>query len=544
MIINKHRITRSICFLLLLALNSGAATTTLAQQERQRRAVAPVSTAPPAAAANAAISTGGAPRTVEELRARISEVLRRPELAPAMMAVTVASLDTGRTIFEENADKLLRPASNMKIFTVAAALDRLTPDYRFSTSVYAPARADATGTVRGDLIVYGRGDPSIAARFNNGDYHKGIEELAARIKASGVKRVEGDLVGDESYFTGAPYGMGWTWDDLTWYFGAEVSALSVNDNALDLFVKPGMSVGAQCTVTTGPVTPLMTINNRTTTVPAGTKREVSVYRALGENVIEVGGHLPLDDPGFTAGVAISHPALVFIYMLRSALAEQGIIITGKSRSVDARERKGVPLQTSALVEIASLQSPPLSVIAAQTLKVSQNLYAELLLRALGKVGGVTPAAAATALTSDEAGVEAVKAFLSQAGIRAGGLVITDGSGLSRRDMITADATLQLLVYMSKHRYASAFREALPVAGVDGTLKGRMKGTVAAYNIRAKTGTISGVATLSGYVTSAANERLAFSIMLNNYAETSDSPRSHIDAIAVLLASFNGRSQPQ
>jgi D-alanyl-D-alanine carboxypeptidase/D-alanyl-D-alanine-endopeptidase (penicillin-binding protein 4) len=476
------------------------------------------------------------------LRARISEVLRRPELAPAMAAVKVASLDTGRTIFEENADKLLRPASNMKIFTVAAALDRLTPDYRFSTSVYAPARADAAGTVRGDLIVYGRGDPSIAARFNNGDYHKGIKELAARIKASGVKRVEGDLVGDESYFTGAPYGMGWTWDDLTWYFGAEVSALSVNDNALDLFVKPGMSVGAQCTVTSGPVTPLVTITNRTTTAAAGTKREVSVYRALGENVIEVGGQLPVDDPGFSASVAISHPALVFIYMLRSALAEQGITITGKSRSVDARERKGVPLQTSALVEVASLQSPPLSIIAAQTLKVSQNLYAELLLRALGKVAGVSPAA--TAMTSDEAGVETVRAFLNQAGIRADGLVITDGSGLSRRDMITADATLQLLAYMSKHRYASAFREALPVAGVDGTLKGRMKGTLAANNIRAKTGTINGVSTLSGYVTSAANERLAFSIMLNNYAETSDSPRSHIDAIAVLLASFNGRSQPQ
>ena len=533
MMINKRRTSRFICLLLLLALNTGAMTTTLAQQERQRRVVEPVSTAA------AAVSTGGAPRTVEELRARINEVLRRPELAPAFVAVKVASLDTGRTIFEENADKLFRPASNMKIFTVAAALDRLTPDYRFNTSVYAPARPDATGTVRGDLIIYGRGDPSIAARFNGGDYNHAIDDLAARIKAAGVKRVEGDLIGDESYFTGAPLGMGWTWDDLTWYFGAEVSALSVNDNALDLFVKPGATVGAQCSVTTGPPTPLVTIVNRTMTVAAGVRREPSVYRALGENVIEVGGQLPMGDPGYTASVAVSHPALVFVYMLRAALAQQGINITGKSRTIDARERKGVPLETNALVEIASLQSPPLSVIAAHTLKASQNLYAELILRTLGKVAGTN-----TALTSEEAGVEAVKAFLTQAGIRADQLVITDGSGLSRRDMITADATLQLLAYMSRHRYATAFREALPVAGVDGTLGRRMKGTAAANNIRAKTGTISGVATLSGYVTTVAGERLAFSILLNNYAETDASPRSNIDAIAVLLASFTGRTLTQ
>ena len=531
--INKSRVSRFICFLLLLALNAGAVTSTLAQQERQRRVVAPVS--------SAAVSTS-APRTVEELRARIQEILRRPELAPAMVAVKVASLDTGRTLYEENADKLFRPASNMKIYTVAAALDRLTPDYRFNTSVYAPQRPDAAGTVRGDLIVYGRGDPSIAARFNNGDYQRVIDDLAARIQAAGVKRVEGDLIGDESYFTGAPFPVGWSWDDLTWYFGAEVSALSVNDNALDLFVKPGATVGASCTVTTGPPTPLVTITNRATTAPAGTKRAVSVYRALGENVIEVGGQLPLGDAGFTASVAISHPALVFVYMLRSALAGRGVTITGKSRTIDARDRKGIPLQTSSLAEIASLQSPPLSVIAAQTLKASQNLYAELILRTLGKVAGGNNTAAA--LTSEEAGLEVVKAFLNQAGIRADSLVIMDGSGLSRRDMITADATLQLLTYMSKHRYASAFREALPVAGVDGTLGRRMKGTAAANNIRAKTGTISGVSTLSGYATSAAGERLAFSIMLNNYAEESDNPRSHIDAIAVLLASFAGRSQPQ
>lgn len=530
--IKKSRVSRSICFLLAFALSlSMVAPGDAQEQQRERRVIAPVPTAAPVAPASTS-----APKTVEELRARIEEVLRRPELAPAFAAVKVASLDTGRTLYEENAEKLLRPASNMKIFTVAAALDRLSPDYRFTTSVYAPARPDALGTVRGDLIVYGRGDPSIAARFNNGDYHKAIDDLAARIAAAGVKRVEGDLVGDESYFTGAPFGVGWTWDDLTWYFGAEVSALSVNDNALDLFVKPGASVGAQCSVTTGPAMPLASIVNRTTTATAGTRRSISIYRSLGENVIEVGGQLPLDDAGYTQSIAISRPALVFVYMLRSSLAARGVTITGKSRAVDARERKGVPLQTSALAEIATLQSPPLSMIAAQTLKVSQNLYAELILRALGKAapGGAAPRA------SDEAGIEAVKTFLRTAGIRADDLVIADGSGLSRRDLVTADATLRLLAYMSRHRYASAFRDALPVAGVDGTLSRRLKGTAAANNLRAKTGSINGVSTLSGYVTSAGGERLAFSIMLNNYVEALDSRRSYIDIIAALLATYAGK----
>jgi D-alanyl-D-alanine carboxypeptidase/D-alanyl-D-alanine-endopeptidase (penicillin-binding protein 4) len=527
--IKKSLASRPICLLLLFALSFGSLAVAQ-EQQRQRRVLAPVSTAAPVAVSAAA------PKTVEELRARIQEVLRSAELAPAMASVKVASLETGRTLYEENADKLLRPASNMKLFTVAAALDRLSPDYRFKTSVYAPAPPDAAGTVRGDLIVYGRGDPSIAARFHDGDYQRAIDDLAGRIAAAGVKRVEGDLIGDESYFTGAPFGLGWTWDDLTWYFGAEVSALSVNDNSLDLFVRPGASVGAPCVVTTGPPTPLASIINRATTVPAGTKRDVSVYRSLGENVIEVGGQLPLDDPGYTGSVAISRPALVFVYMLRSSLAQRGVTITGRSRTIDARERKGVPLQTSSLTEITSLQSPPLSLIAAQTLKPSQNLYAELILRTLGKVTGID-----ATRNSDEAGVEAVKAFLRQAGIRADDLVIADGSGLSRRDLITADATLRLLAHMSRHRYANAVRDALPVAGVDGTLSRRMKGTAAANNLRAKTGTINGVSTLSGYVTSAGGERLAFSIMLNNYVEGLDSRRSFIDIIAVLLASYAGKS---
>jgi D-alanyl-D-alanine carboxypeptidase/D-alanyl-D-alanine-endopeptidase (penicillin-binding protein 4) len=562
--INKLR-ESLVCVLILFALNPCAvvrAQTPQPTQQRERRVVTPTPTPAPASTpmpapspasthapqSVAAVRSGpqsSAPKSVAELGERISEILRRPGLAPAMVAVKVASLDTGRTLFEENAGKLLRPASNMKLYTLATALDRLSPEYHFRTSVYAVAPPDQTGTLRADLIVYGRGDPSIAARFNNGDYDKGIDELAARIQAAGVKRVEGDLVGDETYFIGPAPGTGWEWDDLTWYYGAEVTALTVNDNSLDLFVKPGASTGAPCLITTGPATSLVKIINRTTTAARGTKRELTVYRGLGENTLEVSGQLALDDKGYAGGVGLAHPAALFVDMLRQALIRRGVTVTGRARTIDASTTTTgpIPAPLSARLEITSLLSPPLSLIAAQTLKPSQNLYTELILRTLGKAIAPGPiiANAGAPLTSEDAGLSVVRKFLTEAGINPNELVLTDGSGLSRNDMVTANATLQLLIYMSRHRYGATFREALPIAGVDGTLRNRFKGTQAENNIRAKTGSLSSAASLSGYVTSAAGERLAFSIMVNNYPESLDARRDCIDPIAVLLASLAGRS---
>jgi D-alanyl-D-alanine carboxypeptidase/D-alanyl-D-alanine-endopeptidase (penicillin-binding protein 4) len=463
-----------------------------------------------------------------------------------MVGVKVVSLDNGRIVFEENAAKLLRPASNMKIYTVAAALDRLTPDYRFNTSVFAPSKPDSSGVIRGDLRIYGRGDPTFAARFNNGDYFKAIDDLAARIVSVGVKRVEGDLVGDETYFTGPKYGSGWEWEDLTWYYGAEVTPLSVNDNALDLFVKPGLAVGQPASITTGPPDPLLTIVNRVTTSAKGVRREIAIHRGLNENTITVTGSIPLEDRGYTGGVGISHPALLFVYLLRNSLAQKGVTITGKSRVTGE-----VPIPSVASVssvpsvaqeEIVNLQSPQFSLIAAQTLKPSQNLYTELILRTLGKL---TPPPATFTIsnpTSEQLGLEAVRSFLKTAGLRPEALVLDDGSGLSRGDMITAEATVQLLTFMSKHRFANVFRDALPIAGVDGTLRNRLRGTPAENNLRAKTGSLSSAASLAGYVTTAAGERLAFSIMVNNYPREVDVRAACIDPIAVLLASFNGKPE--
>ncbi len=569
MISRLHRSKLALFVFLALWLTTVPAGASIqAQRQRQATEQTPAAPQPSPSPSASPVASPSSPtvvpqlkasnptKSLSELQARINEILDKPELSSAMVGVKVVSLDTGKTLFEENAHKLLRPASNMKIYTVATALDRLTPDFRFSTSVYATTRPDSSGVIKGDLTIYGRGDPSIAARFNNGDYFKGINDLASRIVAAGVKRVDGDLVGDESYFVGPQYGAGWEWEDLTWHYGAEVTPLTVNDNALDLFIKPGPAIGKPALITTGPPDPLLKIVNKITTSAKGSRRDISISRDLGADEITISGSVPLEDKGYTGGIGISHPAMLFVYLLRSSLTQRGVTIKGRSRTQNLDSDITTPANTTSFVnasmiptakqapvEIATMQSPPFSIVAAQTLKPSQNLYTELILRTLGKVAPTPPTSDSAAnQTTEDLGIESVKAFLKTIGIRAESLVLSDGSGLSRNDMITAEASVQLLTFMNQHRYASVFRDALPIAGVDGTLRTRLRNTPAENNLRAKTGSLSSAASLSGYVTTAAGEKLAFSIMVNNYPRDVEPRQVCIDPIAVLLASFAVKSE--
>jgi D-alanyl-D-alanine carboxypeptidase/D-alanyl-D-alanine-endopeptidase (penicillin-binding protein 4) len=504
----------------------------------------------------------------------LAELVASPALAPAHFAVKVVSLDTGATVFEENAGKLMMPASNMKIYTVATALDRLGPDFRFVTSIYSAARPDDKGRLKGDLVIYGRGDPSFSARFaGEGDYFKGVEDLAEKIAAAGVKRIEGDIVGDESYFDGPALPYGWEWDDLAWYYGAPVSALTVNDNAVDLSVRPGATEGAAAVVTAGPsflgfpvvvsganvdaqtvarnTPPLLAVVNRAITSPRGAPREITIDRPVGQDYVEVWGTIPLGDEGQTVPVAVPRPALMFAAMLRAALERRGVQTKGRTVSIDAhaREAQRRPFDPAALVEIARRESPPFREVAAQTMKPSQNLYTEMILRTLGRQTPAPPPEPGQRTnrtrTSAQLGHAVVRQFLREAGVpNVERLSLVDGSGLARQNLITAEATVQLLAHMSRHRHFQVWLDAQPVAGVDGTLRGRLRGTMAAGNLRAKTGTISNVSALSGYVTTAAGERLVFSIIVNHYTDAPGLPprTNFLDGVAALLASFSGRSQ--
>lgn len=515
--------------------------------------------------------------SLSSLRERIAAHIAQPKFAPAAWGVKIVSLDTGKTIFEHNPQKYFNPASNAKLYTAALALERLGAEHRIKTSLYSSARPEASGTLKGDLIVYGRGDPTMAARLNGGDYFKGLEPLVAQIVNAGVRRIEGDLIGDESYFSGPPFGAGWEWDDLQAYYGAEVSSLTLNDNAVDLFVKPADRAGIPCRITTGPATSFVTVMNRTQTSPKGGESQIVVYRPVGENIIYVSGRLSMDSPGYYGAIAVHKPAGLFVSLLKEALDRRGIAVTGRTRVIDWKYREVTPIDFSKLIELGSVESMPLGDIVRETLKPSQNLWAQLLLLQVGETsrhsitagtiasndstktsGSVASASgssdARVARTSEELGVEALNEVLSSIGVRKGDVLLEEGSGLSRKDVITPEATVALLVHMRDSRWSDVYRNALPIAGVDGTLQNRMKGTAAAGNVRAKTGTLRYVYTLSGYVTTAAGERLAFSIMLNNHnAERSDASvvqtpgastgsRDDMDAIAIMLAGFTGRSQ--
>jgi D-alanyl-D-alanine carboxypeptidase/D-alanyl-D-alanine-endopeptidase (penicillin-binding protein 4) len=474
--------------------------------------------------------------TLAELRQRLTDHIGQSKYAAALWGVKIVSLDNGKTVFEQNPQKLFSPASNSKLYTVALALDRLGADYRIKTSLYAKARPDEAGTLKGDLIVYGRGDPTLNARLHGGDIYKALEPLVFALTNARVKRIAGDLVGDESYFRGPSLGSGWVWDDLEYYYGAEISALTINDNTLQATVKPGARLGAPCQLALLPATAWLTFSNRTETAEKGAPRKIHFYHPLCQNIIYVFGQMPIDDAGYANEVTIHNPAGLFVSFLKQALARQGIKVTGKARSMNWLDRE--LLDRDSLVELGSVASLPLTDIAREVLKPSQNLYTDLLLAHVGEQARTADTPAGE--TSEELGIRELNKFLAVAGIKPGETIFEEGSGLSRDNLTTPNATVTLLQFMSRHKCAQVYLDALPIAGVDGTLKSRMKGTPAAGNVRAKTGTLRWANSMSGHVTTAAGERLVFSLMVNRYYESRPA-RGDLDTIGVLLASFTGRT---
>ncbi len=540
---NNPKIAGILAFVIVwLGFSFGA---TVPAQETSRERILEKPTPKQTPTANPAVSptpiqtpTPVPVQTLASLQSKIRLTLARSEFRRGSIGVKIVSLDTDKTVFEENAEKYFMPASNMKSYTIAAALERLSPDFRFVTSVFAPAMPDANGAIRGDLTIYGRGDISLSTAFYNGDYYKGLDALAQKIVEAGVKRIEGNLIGDESYLTGNAIPSGWEWDDLQWYYGAEITALPVNDNAVDLSVKPGAAVNSPCAASILPTNAVVKIVNRCTTSAAGTKRDIQVYKKIDQNTVEILGTMPSGDRAYQGSLAVSRPAQLFVELLRGLLIQKGVVITGQNKLLNAQDKASFAAASSvAPVEITKLESPPFSIIAAKTLKPSQNTYTETILRALGEQVGDK---SNPKKMSAERGLEVVQNFLLQTGIPSDSVIQYDGSGLSRHDLVTPNSAVQLYTYMSKSRYATVWRDALTIGGIDGTLQNRFKGTLAAGNVRGKTGTIDQVSSLSGYINSASGEKLVFSIIVNGVNDVK-MRQSTIDEIVLSLANFNGKT---
>lgn len=478
------------------------------------------------------------------LASRIDAHIADAAFADASWGIKVVSIDTGKTLYAHDADKLFVPASTGKLYTAALALDTFGPDYRIPTTLFATEKVGRDGELRGDLILVGYGDPTLG-------FDKRVswaDTLAIAVRKSGVRTVRGNLIADATWFAAPLHGSGWEAADLQSWFGAPASALSVDENVVRIEIRPGPQFGAKARIRFDPPVAAPTLANELRTLRAPAATDISLYRAPGSEILHAFGTIASNaEPQFYR-FSVHDPALVAAEQLRAALSRQGVGVQGKSRSIYWPERDD-RLAGDSLQRVADIWSPPLAEIVSRGLKVSQNLYLQNLLLMVGAKAAADERAAgkesATFRSAETRGIQAMRDYLRRIGVPLDGVLIEDGPGLSRRDLTSAAALASLLVQLGDDPRALAFRQGLPEAGVDGSLTGRMRNSAAQGRIHAKTGSMAFTYALAGYAITAADERLAFAIMLNNYRRPRDAgrPSAELDAIAILLAELGERSAP-
>lgn len=478
-----------------------------------------------AARTTARVAAPTASDSIEHLRADLEHIFSDPIFANADWGVEVISLDRGDVLYEHNSTRLYMPASNNKILTAASALVRLGPDYHYETKISAEGEV-VDGVLQGNLVITGTGDPAIAPRFHNSDPYRVFKDWASKLKEKGIRKIEGGVVGDGRAFPPPLLGQGWEWDDLAYGYAAPVSALQFNENLYTVRITPGDAEGAPATVKCSPLPDYVTIDAKISTIAAGSKGNVEIQRGEQRESIIIRGTIAAGaDPDVTT-LAVELPTRYYVAALKKVLQDEGIDVSNATiRSIDEPDSStpgnGQPLW--------SHSSPPLSEILRPLLKVSQNLYAETLTRTLGLV--------LRKQGSFDAGKEVVEEVLGSMAIPKGTYAYVDGSGLSRQDLVSADLLIRIFRFMYRHKYFPVFRDALPIAGVDGTISGRLKGTKAENNAHGKTGSIAYVRCLSGYVKAANGEMLAFAMIANNFLAPSRAAEYVQDSALERLANF-------
>ena len=464
---------------------------------------------------------------VKTLRAGLNRIFDDTRLADAQLGVKIFSLDRSEVLYEKNPSKLYMPASNNKIITAAAALVCLGPDYTFKTRVLADGPV-VDGTLKGNLIIAGFGDPSSSSRIPPKDPFGAFRGWAAKLKQQGIRSISGSIVGDGGAFQEVAYGRGWAWDDLPEGYAAPVSALQFNENLIWLEIAPGAEAGSYASIKAEPLTAYSTVESKVLTDATRKPARIEITRSRIDDSATVSGTIPLGGTALSRAVAIQYPVRYYLSALKHVLAEEGIDVSACQIS----DTRGVFTQSESV--LWDHRSPPLSELLAPMMKMSLNLGAETLVRTMGlELRGEG---------SFSRGKEVVEDTLERMGLGKEEYTYADGSGLSRLNLISADALVRVLRYMHRHPHFGGFYDALAVAGVDGTLAARMKRTKAENNVHAKTGTFASASALSGYVQTADGEMLAFSILVNNYVSSKASAESAQDKALSMLAGFSRKAR--
>jgi len=474
------------------------------------------------ATARPARAPGGEPAPPSSpLANRLTALLETPEAEPALWALFVRSLDTGEVLHQHHGDRLLMPASTMKLATLAVAAEQLGWDYRYETHLLSDAPV-VDGVLQGDLIVRGSGDPTFATATS--DDESVFDAWTQSLAGAGITAIDGRIIGDDDLVEDAALGYGWSWDDLAYGYAAPTGALQYHDNVVLLTVHPGSVFGEETLIEVRPRASGIRVVNRVQTVLLDAEPTLSLRR-LSDGAIEVLGEIPSSSSPTFRTASVDNPTLFFVRGLRRAFQSGGISISG-----DAVDRDDIDdtIFERDLRVLASRQSPPLSALAGPLMQVSQNLYAETLLNTLDPRRRPRTA---------EAGREVMRDVLQSWGVNRSQIVVADGSGLSRYNYVTARALVDILQRMHDDpRHAAPYRDTLPVAGVSGTLASRLSGTAADGNVQAKTGSMTNVQALAGYVTSADGEALAFAVLANNFTGAAGPILGVIDDIVDQLAS--------
>ncbi len=474
--------------------------------------------------------------------ARIAAYLAQPRFASARWGIDVIDLADGRTLYQHAADKLFVPASNAKLYTAALALHRLGPQAHFTTTLYATEKPDGRGVLHGDLILLGGGDPTLGTTDAGSTSADWAGRFAAALVAQGVTRIRGDLIADATRFRGPPFGTGWEADDLFADDAPAVSALTSNAGRIEVSVR--RDAAHCCTVSVEPAAAGVRVVNLTTDATPDDPTSLGLYRPLGHDTLYVSGSLPPGVQQRDYALAAPDPARMAGRQLLQAIADTGIAFDGSLRVLRWPETD--PAMASAhRVRITSVASPPLSQLVRHMLKHSDNFYAQILLLQSGLLWqhGGRGSCGRMLHWTEQWGLCAMRTLLGEIGITREQAHFSEGSGLSRQDLVTPRATITLLAWISRQPWAAVLTEALPVAGRDGTLDRRLQNLPQGDAVHAKTGTLAHIYTLSGYLLTREGRHLAFSVMLNNYQRPIEPngdwappyPTRDLDAVVRLIA---------